>query len=218
MSGDISLDSTFLEAERGQTRNPNIAHFYFHPVLNAQLTAEKGQEIYEDKEYILIISPGQRLSEIRRKATDKDKINYSVQYAAFKNGKAQPIIGTPLTNLPGLTPARVKELEYLNIRTVQHLLEVPDSALPKIGPDARELQIKARAFLEKNDSRVLVLEDKIKLLEAKIEALASATLTSAPSQEQQPAKRRGRPPKTLKDGNLGNSLTNGSASLLKAGT
>lgn len=187
---DVLLDSTFLAAERDQAPNPNIAHFYYHPVLNNALTAQKGTEIYEDKEYILIISPGQRLSEIRRKALDIDKINYAKQYAAFKAGRAQPIIGTPLAMLPGVTPARVRELEYLNIRTVQHLLDIPDSVLPKVGPDARQLQVQARAFLEKNDARVLTLEQQVKDLQAKLD-----TLMSAPSQAQQPAKRRGRPPK-----------------------
>ena len=187
---DVQLDSTFLEAQRGEQHSRNVAHFYYHPVLNPQLTAQKGVEVYEDKVYILIISPGQRLSEIRRKATEKDIAGYPKQYEAFLQKRPQPIIGTPLSSLPGLTPARVKDMEYLHIRTVQQLLEIPDSALAKIGPDARQLQHQARAFLEKNDARVLTLEAQVKTLTEQL-----ATLMSAPAQAQQPAKRRGRPRK-----------------------
>ena len=187
---DMPLDAQFVEAVRGEKHDANTVHFYYHPVLNPKLTAEKGQEIYEDKEYVLILSPGQRLSEVRRKASDKDKLQYAKQYQAFQAKRAQPIIGTPLGNLPGLMPARVKEMEYLNIRTIQQLLDVPDSALPKIGPDARQLQHQARAFLEKNDARVLTLEEQVRKLTEQL-----ATLTSAPPQAQQPAARRGRPPK-----------------------
>jgi hypothetical protein len=192
---EMPLDQSFIEAERGEKHSSNTVHFYLHPVKNERLTAEKGQEIYEDREYVLIISPGQRLSEVRRKATDMDKQQYARQYEAFLQKKAQPIVGTPLGNLPGLTPARVKEMEYLNIRTIQQLLDVPESALPKIGPDARQLQHQARAFLEKNDARVLTLEAAVKALETKL-----ATLSAAPSQAQQPAKRRGRPRKKAVNG------------------
>ena len=185
---EMPHDQAFVEAERGEKHSSNTVHFYHHPVLNERLTQEKGQEIYEDKLYVLILSPGQRLSEVRREALQRDFDEYPRQHAAFLAKRVQPIIGTPLANLPGLSPARVKEMEYLNIRTVQQLLDVPDSALPKIGPDARQLQQQARAFLEKNDARVLTLEAAVKALEAKL-----ATLTAAPSQAQQPAKRRGRP-------------------------
>lgn len=194
MNEGLPDDSVFVAAQRGETHNSNVAHFYYYAVLNPQKTAEVGQEIYEDKEYVLIISPGQRLSEIRRKATDMDKLNYGQQYKAFLDKRPQPIVGTPLAMLPGLTPARVKELQYLNIRTVQHLVDMPDSALPKVGPDALQLRQRAVAFIEKNDPIIIALEQRVKDLELKL-----AALSSAPPQ-QQPAKRRGRPPKTKVNG------------------
>lgn len=187
-AGTDGLDAVFMAAQ-GQERNSNIAYFYHHPVLNAAKTADAGTEIYEDKEYICIISPGQRLSEIRRKALDRDKESYAIQYKAFLEKRVQPIIGTPLGMLPGITPARVKELEYINIRTVQHLIDMPDSALSKVGPDAQKLKSQAKAFLEKNDPIIIELQERVKKLEAMLES------KSAPSQVQQPAKRRGRPPK-----------------------
>lgn len=201
---DYGSDATFVHAERGQAPNPNIAHFYYHPVLSPQKTAEAGTEIYEDAVYILILSPGQRLSEIRRKATDKDKENYALQYKAFLEKRVQPIVGTPLAMLPGITPARVRELEYLNIRTVQHLITMPDTALSKVGPDALKLRQQAVAFVEKNDPIIIALEERVKQLEQKL-----LLLQAAPAQVQQPAKRRGRPPSSKVNGT--HDVSNGGA-------
>lgn len=69
-------------------------------------------------------------------------------YEQFKAGKEQKVAGTPITVLNFLSPARVKSLEARNIFTVEQLASLSDAHVQDLGMGAREIQKKAKSYLE----------------------------------------------------------------------
>lgn len=147
--------------DRGLPEAVNRACFYHHPVLHKNKSKEAGREIYEDKVYILILCPGQSKQETRRPASDQDRMNYPTAWRAFCEGRAEPLVGTPIEHLPGLTPARCKELHAVHVRTVEQLANVPDQNLPALGMGGTVLKQQAQAFIQKNSSEVAALKHEL---------------------------------------------------------
>ena len=70
------------------------------------------------------------------------------QYEAFLKGDELPPEGTPIKTWAAITREQVIRLIAVNIRTVEELAEVPDSALmSQIGLDGRNLRDLAKAFI-----------------------------------------------------------------------
>ena len=70
-------------------------------------------------------------------------------YDNWKAGQAAPVSGTPLAAWPGATPALVKALTPCNIRSIEDLAEMEDSAIQRLAvPGLRDKQKQARAYLE----------------------------------------------------------------------
>lgn len=70
-------------------------------------------------------------------------------YKAWKAGQSAPIAGTPLAAWPGATPWLVKALTPCNIRSIEDLAEMEDSAIQRLAiPGLREKQRQARTYLE----------------------------------------------------------------------
>jgi len=106
-----------------------VVRFSREARLDAAKTAEAGREIYREIEYITILVPGDKLmSPLHRPVQASDRARFPTQYAAFKNQKHQELSGTVLAAWPYITEAQRKELEYMNIRTVEQLADVADSA------------------------------------------------------------------------------------------
>lgn len=93
-----------------------------------------GRPIYIDREYIEIVTPGDKDNIPVRPVRREDIEAYRDQYNRFKAGQEQATVGTPLEQWPGVTKAQVKELAYFNVRTVEQLASVNDANLSKIGP------------------------------------------------------------------------------------
>lgn len=126
------------------------------PVFRAEavhmpfLSKQEGRPIYEQREFVTILIPGDRHSQASEPVNDEHKTRWANEYAAFKAGLELPLEGTPLQNWPNsaLNRARVEELAYFHIRTVEHLAAVNDNQLQNLGMGARELRQAARTFLE----------------------------------------------------------------------
>ena len=162
----------------------NYAKFFMHPVLHGFKTKEAGREIYESREYIMIVAPGQSKSEIRRPIQEKDKIEYAQEWKAFVEKRPDSIVGTPIEQLPNIEVGMAKQLKYLNVHTIEQLASLSDAGLANIGMGCRELQTRAKAFIDKNSSEVSELKSRI----AELERLISTMDKPAP-------KKRGRPPR-----------------------
>lgn len=122
----------------------------FH-TQNVELTfksTQEGRPCFEEREFVEIIIPGNRGSTVVEPVNAEHKGRWPVEYEAFKQGREAPREGTPLTEWPVVNRARVEELAYFHIKTVEELAGVNDNQLQNLGMGARELREAAKKFLE----------------------------------------------------------------------
>lgn len=172
--------------------------FYINPVKNNVKSEEAGRPIFEDVEFISIVSPADSTSKIDRKASEKDRDRFHRQYAAFKRGESEKIEGTPLEEWAQLTRSQVEEMRYQGFRVVEQVAAANDSQVQKMGPGGYGLREKAKAFVayakdtakaQKDAEENAHLKQQIEDLRQQIADL-SAKFVSAD------APKRGRPRKT----------------------
>lgn len=131
-----------------QEKDNCIPVFYVKPVQNNFRSQAEGRPIFEDREYVQVIVPGDTKSEVNREVQDRDKDRWPEQYRRFKEDAEQATDGTPLEQWPAVSVSQVAELKAKKIRTVEQLASVSDSALQNLGLGARQLRDRAKAWLE----------------------------------------------------------------------
>lgn len=142
--------------------------------LRTVFHAGAGRDIYEDQEFIEIRIAG-NLKEVRcRPVRDSDKKKWPIEYRAFKEGLKEAESGTPLSALPFLrnSPARIEELKFLGIRTVESLAGMAEAdAAGKMG--IMDLKNKAMQFLDSSERSAPVtnLQNQVASQSAEIAAL-----------------------------------------------
>lgn len=73
---------------------------------------------------------------------------YHKYYESWKQGQEIPVDGTPIKNWSVPSPAQIKMMTDLNIRTVEELAALPDDGVRRLGMGGTELKLKAKAFLD----------------------------------------------------------------------
>jgi hypothetical protein len=131
-------------------KKPAIPRFSVKATHLPYASSQAGRPIYEDREFVEILIPGDRRAMAFEPVNEEHKARWPREYEAFRAGREAPLEGTPLADWPNsnLTRSRVEELAYFNIRTVEHLAAVDDNHLMNLGTGARELRETARRFLE----------------------------------------------------------------------
>jgi len=140
------LDIPDLDAPK----KPAAPRFFVKAVKLEFRSQQEGRPIFEDREFVEILIPGDRRAIAHEPVGEEHKARWPRQYEAFKAGREAPLEGTPLREWPvsDMMPARVEELAFFNIRTVEELAAVSDAHLQNLGMGARALREKARRFLE----------------------------------------------------------------------
>lgn len=124
-----------------------LVRFRLHPVKDEKASRLEGRLVAKDVEYIEIRVPGQR-DTVDRPVRESDKVEYGAAYQAWKaNAASGGMLGTPLSELPGIAKSQVLELEYFGCRTVEQLAGMSDAALKNVGP-ILDLRTKAQAWLK----------------------------------------------------------------------
>ncbi len=175
-----------------------VVRFYHHATLNQAASKAKGRPQYDEIEVCevrmaankqtIAVFPALEFTQtlvkdpqtgIMEKQTYAEK--YNEQYLAFKSGATQTQSGTPLTEI--LTPAKVLELRALHVHTVEALAALGGTAKRALGMDGDELTVKAQAYLDNSSGPAVeaIQRDKIKDLEAKVEALTKNNTVKADS-------------------------------------
>lgn len=196
---DIESDSAFSASNNPGSREPqNYVKFYRQWVRNNFKSAEEGREVGEERDFVLIISPGQSKTEVRRQANDNDKSTYRGEWLAYLEGKENQQTGTPIELLPGLPNGMGDALKSMYVMTIEQAAGLSDLAAQKLGMGAADIRRKAQEFmaggnggelkakLAEAELTITTLRTTVAALEAKIEAL-----------ESKPVARRGRKPKDL---------------------
>lgn len=131
-------------------KSPAIPQFFTEAVKLEWKSQQEGRPIFEDREFVRILIPGDRRSMAVEPVRDEHRRRWPREYEAFKIGLEPPQEGTPLGEWPVslMTPARVQELAYFNIKSVEQLAGVNDAQLQSLGMGARELRERAKTWLE----------------------------------------------------------------------
>ena len=130
-----------------------LVKFYMDAAQDMVASKAAGRPVFKDIEWIDIRIPGNRDNIVIRPVRPEDTQRFPRHYQAFKNriatGGKESEIGTPLSAWPyaGLTPARVKELDFFNIRTVEQLAGTSDGTGAKM-PGFQAMKQAAVAYLE----------------------------------------------------------------------
>lgn len=152
--------------------------FYRHAVQNVAKSRESGRKIFDDKVYVRILIPSNKLLAIDTEATDEHKVRFAKQYQHFLSTGQQLLSGTSLSEMPGMTAARVMELQALKITTVEQLAGVADATINLIGTGGQDLKQSAIRFIaeRKNTSQ---LADELETLRTELKAQMEANLKLA---------------------------------------
>jgi hypothetical protein len=167
---EYELDTQDFEQPAG---NKGVyAKFYYRPEQNESKTMEAGRPIFDDVEYIEIMTPGDAKDIRRRPVRDADKMRFRDAYRKFREGDIEQMSGTPLTEITWINASMREELHYLKCRTVEQLAELNDQACGRT-PGLYDLKRKAGEWLKKsNDSApFLALNKKNEELQAESVAL-----------------------------------------------
>ena len=121
--------------------------FYKEPVQDVAATEREGRPVFTEVDYIEIAVPGDKTNIVNKRVNAQHQREYAQQWAAYKAGDNEQLVGTPLSQWPGVNKAQVKELEFFRCRTVEQLAELSDTSIGAIGP-IRKLRDTARAYLE----------------------------------------------------------------------
>jgi nucleotidyltransferase/DNA polymerase involved in DNA repair len=165
---NISVSDFDFEAERladlsrGQAHSLDSqlhAQFYKHAELNAFKSREQGRKIFEEKVYIRILIPANRLNIIEREASDMDKQRFRRQWEAFLKGAEQLVSGTPLSEIPGITKSQELELRSLKVETAEQLAGIADSTVQLLGTGGPELKRRAQVYLATRSGNEKLVEE-----------------------------------------------------------
>lgn len=149
-----------------------IVRFELKPVRDQKKSAEAGRPIFTEKEYVEIRVPGDKINVVHKPVTDFIRAKFRPRYEAWKAGKQEALVGTPLKTWPPIGAAQVEELAYYKIYTVEQLASVTDDNASRMGP-ITELRQRARDFIEvaKGGAPLSKLREELSTRDAQIASL-----------------------------------------------
>lgn len=168
--------------------NPNnnqgvYAHFYLTTREDPVQSAAAGRPIYVEKEYVKILSAGSANNIIDKPVSEIERNRFPDQYAKFKAGDKEQIIGTPLAEVPWITRAQVDELLYRKIRTLEQLAALDDQHCNV--PGMYDLKRKAAAWLvkAKEAAPFTAMQAELDALRAELDALKKLPEAKVPPKQ-----------------------------------
>jgi hypothetical protein len=150
MQGGLpTYDDTVSQANQARYAMDHklYVQFYIRPTMNNFKSNEAGRPIFEEKEYIRIIIPGDSKTTGDYPVTDEFRMRFDKQYDKFKRGLEQAVEGTPLEMWPQMTVGLCAELKAMNVTTVEQLAALDDGKAQKIM-GSYDLRRKAQMFLD----------------------------------------------------------------------
>lgn len=198
-------DSDFVPVGT-RTKDSAIPRFFQKACKNNFKSEREKKAVYDTKDYVEILTPGDRLNTIIREVQDKDKARWPEHWAAYKAGRELAVVGTPLEMWPMVDVGQVETLKQWNVRSVEDLAQLSDANVQKIGMGMLTLRQKAIVWLAEADKgagvaqvvaenselkqRMAAMEEQMKSLAAAAEAAAAraaAAPTPAPAAASAPA-------------------------------
>ena len=160
------------DESRFEHDNKLYVEFSRKPRLHPGKSRDEGRAIYEEVDYVRIHVPGDKSSVIERPVNQLDIQRFGDRYNKWKAGQAEAVTGTPLSALPGMTPAKVEEYKYFKLITVEQLAEANDGLGQKFMAFHQDKQ-RAKAFMEvaRNNAPIEKMNEELEKRDAEIENL-----------------------------------------------
>ena len=146
--GDVGV------VQYGQGDSSMVVMFYERPVRNQAKSAEQGRPFFENKTYVRIHPPGERLNIIDKEATDAEKRRFPIQWSQFTQNRPQTADGTPIDMLFAANPAVAEMLKASGVHTVEQCAGLSAHAIETIGMGAQQWVNDATRYLEVADKGV----------------------------------------------------------------
>lgn len=139
---------------------PVYIRFEMREVEDRAASVAEGHYVGKDVPFVLVTPPGGNLvfdapaeEWLERKRQDKFHQHYVASFKAWKEGEAEPEIGTSIRSWPVASPANIAACISANIKTVEDLATAPAQAIQRIGMGGVALQQKAQAWLQTAQDR-----------------------------------------------------------------
>jgi hypothetical protein len=176
--------------------------FFVESVIDPGASEKAGRAIYQDMERVRIHVAGDALSVAVHPVDAAQIARFEEAYEKWKRKGHTLINGTPLAKWPLATPSFIKEMEFLNILSVDDLASVADVHLDRIA-DGRQWRDRAAAWLKSaNDGAAAAryaaenhrLRDDLKALAARLAQLEKGrpAAQAAKAKARRPAPKRRR--------------------------
>ena len=137
--------------------------FEYRPVEDREASLASGHYIAKDVAYAIITPAGSR-DRVEKVAEDwirdmeegvrQERIPqswprlYREALVGWTKNQQNPEFGTPIRDWAGASPAQVKMLLEVGLVSVEHVAEMTEEALSRIGMGGRALKSKAQAWLD----------------------------------------------------------------------
>ena len=130
--------------------DPNLmGRFVDRPIVDQRKSEEKGENVYKMVAMLELRPKGHKdIAAHRLKPHNSEELirRFPDSWKSYQ-GEQVEMTGTPLTDLPGLSPERAAGWSIVGIRTVEDLATANDAVLNNLGFGARDHQKKAKNML-----------------------------------------------------------------------
>lgn len=125
-----------------------VVMFFIKPIRNPAKSQDNGRPYFDDKVFVRIHPPGERLNIVEREATDTDKRRFPMQWAQFKEQAPQTGEGTPIDFLFQDKPSIAAALKASGVHTVEQCAGLSAHAIESIGMGCQQWVNEATRYLE----------------------------------------------------------------------
>lgn len=166
--------------------------FYVTQVEDKKASREAGRPIFKDEERVEYRLAGNRNFNPHMQAHEfhawenGEEVTHAMRwpeaYKKFKETGGNEANGTPLQNLPGLTPVQMSTLKALSVFTIEALAGLEGQGIKNLGPQGHEMRLAAQKYLAAAGGRVEMTEVMAELaaLKARNEELARMVQVNRP--------------------------------------
>lgn len=157
-----------------------VVMFYNKAEPNPAKSNAAGRPIFEDKVFVRIHPPGERLNIVDREADESHKRRYPIQWRQFQEQKQQIPEGTPIDLLYPDHPSVGATLRAHGVYTIEQCADLSANAIETIGMGAQTYVNTAKNYLSASNKGVKAVEfrktiddlqQQNKLLERQVEQL-----------------------------------------------
>jgi hypothetical protein len=127
--------------------------FYNEKVYNHIESEKAGFKVFDDKEYVHIMRPGDRTWSVKRPVKQSDLRRFPLQYEAFKTGKTEKL-GIPIAqwDIPGLSEGEISIFKAYGIEYVHQVAQMNEVQQQSLGVNAKYLVSRAKLEVQEQNA------------------------------------------------------------------